>query len=453
MPATQGAAVKSVFGLVNERRFVFFLFVLALLFLGYAVDRSDFLQLSIAFGGAFAAYFHWLERGAYRSMKSILTDAVIIRVLLLFATPMLSDDYFRFIWDGQLQLMGIDPFLYLPSSLEHGSEYLDTILPYLNSPDYYSVYPPVMQWIFTLAAWVGGEDTLTQVIVMRVILILADIGIILIGSRLLTMLGRKRSDIAIYALNPLVIIELVGNLHFEGLMLFFSISGIYLLMKLPSIKGALVGGAAFALGVVTKLTNILFLPPLLRRAGLRAVVFGLSALAVVAACFYPFITDELVANFGSSLDLYFRNFQFNSSVYALTMEVVGVYVPHYTAQTVGPIMMVCTVIGILLISFIRRSGNWKEYFVTLLFVMFTHLLFASTVHPWYVINLLVVSIMTRYRFPVVWSFMIVFSYFMYGNEYYQPPIITIVEYGVVTSYMLWEIWKGGDAPIARQAKA
>lgn len=444
---------RLMFGLFNERRAVFFLYVLAILFLGYRVQRADFLQMGMGFGTAFFAYFHWIERGSYDRPRRLMMDALIIRLLLLVALPRLSDDFFRFIWDGQLQVMGMDPFLSLPSDLSMDSEYMRSIFAGLNSPDYYSVYPPVMQWVFHGAALIGEESTLVQLLLMRTLLIAADMGVIWLGIKILMLLKRSTSVMALYAFNPLVVVELVGNLHFEGLMLFFSLAGIYLVMKSTEYRAGVLGGLVFGLGVITKLTNLLFLVPMLRRSGLaRSLTFGLAALTMVALGFWPFISDELLANFGSSLDLYFRNFEFNASVYSLAMTVVGEYVPHYTARTVGPIMMACTLIGILVVALGRRSESWKDYFVTLLFVMGIHLLFASTVHPWYVINVLLVSVFTRYRFVMVWSFMVVFSYFMYGNDLYQPWWLTALEYGVVIAYFIWEL-RGENSSTARRSRA
>jgi len=450
MSAERPPISMAAHGLFRERRLIFFMFALSILFLGYKVNRLDFLVVVIGYGFAFIAYFYWMQKGTYRRKKRILTDALIIRLLLLLAVPLLSDDYFRFIWDGQLQLLGIDPFVILPSAFEHQSDYLSTIYEGLNSQDYYSVYPPVMQWICTLAAWIGGENTLVQLIVMRLFLIAADMGILVVGMKILKQIRRPVSNMALYAFNPLVIVELTGNLHFEGLMLFFSLAAIYLLIKFADqAKGAL-AGAVFALGVVTKLTNVLLLPPLLRRMGfLRTLVFGLSAAAMSVICFYSFVTPELAANFGSSLDLYFRNFQFNASFFDAAMQIVSIKIPHYTVQTVGPLMSAIAIVAILAVSLIRKSASWREYFVTALFVLFIHLLCASTVHPWYVINLLLISVFTQYRFAVVWSAMVVLSYFMYGNELKEVWWIQFVEYGQVICYFIWEHYnsvkaKGGS---------
>jgi hypothetical protein len=51
------------------------------------------------------------------SEVALIGAALLFRLLLLFAVPALSDDFYRFLWDGRLSLEGINPFLYTPRQL------------------------------------------------------------------------------------------------------------------------------------------------------------------------------------------------------------------------------------------------------------------------------------------------------------------------------------------------
>ena len=95
-----------------------FVFTLSLLFLGYGVDRVTLKYFSpfsfelfivmvfLTFTSLYTIYkntsFQW-------SLKHILLLGMGIRLALFFAEPNLSDDYFRFIWDGTLIKNGIKP--------------------------------------------------------------------------------------------------------------------------------------------------------------------------------------------------------------------------------------------------------------------------------------------------------------------------------------------------------
>ncbi|OYX23972.1 MAG: hypothetical protein B7Z06_09505 [Flavobacteriales bacterium 32-35-8] len=65
---------------------------------------------------------------------------------------------------------------------------------------------------------------------------------------------------------------------------------------------------------------------------------------------------------------------------------------------------------------------------------------ATTVHPWYVATLLILSIFTTYKFPLVWSFVIMLSYLAYSNANETENLwIIALEYIIVYSVFIWEV--------------
>ncbi len=430
-------------GLRNQERFVFGAFAISILFLCYVADRGQFGHLLLGYSLAFYAYYHWIEKRRFRKVKSILTQAVIIRVLILVALPLFSDDYYRFIWDGLLQCQGLNPYAHLPSEIAEVSPYMAGLVAQMNSPDYYSIYPPVLQWLWHGISMLVGESTLAQVMLMRTVIILADIGIVLIGARILKSLNQWEGSVALYALNPLVIVELTGNLHFEGVMIFFTLLGLYLLirMKEESKLGLLpVAALALSIAVLSKVVLILSLPAMWRRWGWwRTLLIGACTLSIIAVLSSFFFDMELLRNMGQSFDLYFRNFEFNASLFNLTEYVASHWIPHYTLETIGPWITGVMVLLIIVVSLFRKTENYTRYFETLLFVLSIHLLFASTVHPWYIVNLIAIAMFTRYRYPIVWSYAALLSYFMYSNNLIEVWWIIAIEYVLVVSYAVWEI--------------
>ena len=430
-------------GMTWRERILFLGFALSILFLGYAVDRTVLSQVLLGYGVAFAIYFHGQEKKVTYGLKDLLVLAFALRVILLFALPQLSDDYFRFIWDGLLQSIGENPFSNLPSAIQR--EDWANIYEGMNSKDYYSVYPPVMQGVFKIAELICNTSFLGNVVVMRMFLIAADMLLIFFGWKFLEFLGRKGEDIMLYALNPLVIIEGVGNLHFEVLMMSMTLIGIYFIAKSGGKNGWKKLAAAIvllALGIATKLTSTIGIPALLRRLGFwKTLGLGLMVMILVMLSFSSFLTNDLIMNIGDSLNLYFRNFQFNSSVYNLVDYFVKPYVYHYRAELIGPWIALVGLLSMAMVMLFRKQNDWEGYLETLLFVFSIHLLFASTVHPWYVINLLVLSVFTRYRYPILFSFTVVFSYHFYDLGF-ESPFFLYVEYLPVIGYALWEISKG-----------
>ncbi|MBV1924303.1 MAG: mannosyltransferase, partial [Flavobacteriaceae bacterium] len=65
----------------------------------------------------------------------------------------------------------------------------------------------------------------------------------------------------------------------------------------------------------------------------------------------------------------------------------------------------------------------------------------TTVHPWYVATPLLLTIFTKYRFPLVWSFMVILSYSAYGSEGFSENLwLVALEYFVVIGFFLWEVF-------------
>ena len=92
----------------------FFLVIIG--FLGYYPKQNDFALLLPGFIAAFGGYYFFCTKlASQNSLTFWLVIAVLARFILLFSTPNLSDDIFRFIWDGRLLNHGINPFEQLPS--------------------------------------------------------------------------------------------------------------------------------------------------------------------------------------------------------------------------------------------------------------------------------------------------------------------------------------------------
>jgi hypothetical protein len=94
--------------------------------------------------GAWAA-----ERLAARSDQRpaliiILAGAVAMRLALLFVEPCLSSDIYRYIWDGRVQIAGINPYRYVPKAPELAQLRDAAIFPNINRASYApTIYPPV----------------------------------------------------------------------------------------------------------------------------------------------------------------------------------------------------------------------------------------------------------------------------------------------------------------------
>ncbi len=419
------------------RKFVVLLLPLALvayILLGYFTDRTDFVLLISIFSFLFGTYFLWLRFKEQLDLKLALLAGIFFRFSLLFTYPRLSDDYYRFLWDGRLQQLNINPFGYTPSQLiaNQYDVFLSQLFPYLNSPDYFSVYPQLLQYIFRLAVELGDQNMLAGVIVLKTVVFVFECGSVLLLVKLLKYYKLSPKLSLIYALNPLVIIELTGNIHFEAVMIFFVLLTAWTLRNL-NLAGAL---AAITLAVQAKLIPLIGIPLLIRKIGFwRSVVFGAACLLLFYAS-SPFLwggTDKLL-HFFSSLQLYYGKFEFNGSIFSL-LRAAGMWILGYNPiYWLSKLMLVCTLSALTFIY--RMKLNFLQGFFWL---MVAYLLFSAVVHPWYIAILVALSAFTKYRFALIWTALIPLTYITYSSMPYQQNYwLVTAEYLAVLGWFIYE---------------
>jgi hypothetical protein len=275
---------------------------------------------------------------------------------------------------------------------------------------------------------------------MRIGIIAADIGTIYFGRKLLKNLNLSPHLIFWYFLNPLVILELTGNLHFEGVMLFFFVWSVYLLSK----NKWQLAGVIYALSIATKLLPLLFLPLFFKYLGIKKsilfyVIIGLTILLL----FLPFYSPEFITNYFETVGLWFSNFEFNASVYNVVKKIGVTYFdakPWELIKTYGKITPYIIIGVVLLFSLFRKNEKLTGLINSMLWVMTIYYILSAIVHPWYIVFLVFLSIFTRYRFALLWSGFVILSYWAYSNPDYKEHLgLLWFEYLVIFAFISYEI--------------
>ena len=426
---------------------------------GYFLERSDFLNLLLLYSGLFYAAWKIIQHTKFNFwIWSVI--GITARILFLPSIPNLSQDFYRFIWDGRLLILGINPYMFSPEQLANGllnateltsleaisnAKVLIQGMGSLNA-SHYSNYPPINQLCFALAALFAKTSILGSVIVLRIIIIGADLGILYFGKKLLERLNLPAKNIFWYFLNPFIIIELTGNLHFEGVMLFFVIWSLYMLDKKRWVLAAILLGVS----VSVKLLPVLFLPlfykylapeGLFKKGFWKMKKFYWVTLTTIVITFAPFASKTFISNFSATIGLWFQNFEFNASVYYIIRWIGFQTVGWNIIATVGLILPMVVFICIVLLAVFRKYNTTQKLITGMLLAVSIYFLLATTVHPWYIATPVLLSVFTKYKFPLLWSFMICFSYAAYGaNGFNENLLLVAIEYSVVIGVALWEIF-------------
>ncbi|WP_298782256.1 mannosyltransferase [uncultured Polaribacter sp.] len=426
-------------------------------FFAYFLERTEFNKLIILWFSLFVC-FYWLIKKNTISFSTLVGVSILFRFIFLFATPNLSQDFYRFIWDGRMILEGLNPYLSLPETfIQQGLNPIAEASDLYNgmgemNGSHYTNYPPINQLCFLIAAIFSSKNIFGSIIVLRLIIILADIGILYFGKKLLERLNLPIKNIFWYILNPFIIIEMTGNLHFEPVMLFFLIGGLYKLHQQKWILAAIL----IACSISVKLIPLLFLPLFfqwfvkksnhkekwgLNFLGIKKLIsFYSIILTTIIILFLPFYSSELISNYSNSVGLWFRNFEFNASFYYIFREIGFLFRGYNEIAIIGKIMPILTIIFLLIITFFRKNKTETQLITAMLFGLSFYYFTATTVHPWYVATPIILSVFTKYKFPIIWSLVIILSYQAYSNLPWKENLwFVAIEYFVVFAFLIYEI--------------
>src|SRR5262249_10892434 len=130
----------------------------------------------------------------------------LFRATLIPRAPDLSDDLYRFLWDGRVAAAGISPYRFAPDAPE-----LADIDPALRAQgghrDMRTVYPPVSQAVFREAVSAGRAAPYA----LKIFFSAADLAVVALLAR--SGVPSARWAAALYAFHPLAITESAGQGH------------------------------------------------------------------------------------------------------------------------------------------------------------------------------------------------------------------------------------------------
>jgi hypothetical protein len=359
---------------------------------GYPVYLASYLAMGVAWLVA-SYYVVHVRTAPHRAL--IVLVAVALRVPFLITAPVLSDDVFRYVWDGRVQHAGINPYRYAPEEqaiafLREGHE---QNFQGINNKDIPTIYPPLMEMAFFAATAVSES-----VLWMKTLFVFADLALLLVLFQLLESLGLNPARAVIYGWSPLVIVEVAGSGHNDVLAVLFLIAA---LLAIVRERGSL-SIVYLTLSGTAKVVGILLTPLFIRSIRIRALLV------------MPVVTVLLALPYASAGSLAFRGvtqyglrWRGNDGVFHILYHLTG-------SLDTAKILVGAFLVTMVLVLVAIKSSPLRSSYLTVSAI----LLLTATVHPWYL--LWIAPFLAIYASPA-WLYLTLSVALAYHAAYLATP--------------------------------
>ncbi|HEX5474404.1 MAG TPA: hypothetical protein VFX12_07070 [Vicinamibacterales bacterium] len=354
-----------------------------------------------------------------RGLVLALLFAVAFRVPLALAPVDGRSDMIRYLYDGRVQRLGLNPYAIVPSTPSLAWTHT-AVTRTMTSVHDRTPYPAAAQWFFRAVVTVHESR-----LAMKLALLACDLLTILVLLRWLAACGRSPWLAVAYAWNPLVILEIAHSGHIDALGVLWIAVAAWML----STRRTLLASAALVIAIATKLLPIVLLPLFWRRVRVRDALAGG---AVLAALYLPFSSAGVLplAGVSSLID----RARFNGPVF------------RTLAALAGPRAAVAAAIlaGLAAAAWMRRRRAAEDP-AAWAWPMAIALAGAPVIYPWYLLYC-TPFLFTLETLPIaVWTIGIIPTYLVWHLPDYRrlwavPPAALALEYGAVLAAVVW-MWR------------
>ena len=352
-------------------------------------------------------------------LAPLLLAAWVARGTMVAVTPTLSEDIYRYRWDGRVQWAGLDPYAYPPNHPALQA-LRDATLSRINFPHLRTIYPPLTERAFQLGVLLG--DSLTS---QKLVFLCAEL--LTMASLTLLVLCRGRSPLWVlaYAWHPLPILEIAGSGHNDALGVAWLWTGILAWQVRWRGGCALAWAAAF----LSKFTSIILAPWWWFRREGRGELAAFLLLSLTPIVCSPTLAIAL----RESLSAMASRFESNASAYLFVTWLL--HDPAAARVVVGGLW-----IGWLL-WWARREADPAKY---VMLGCAAAALLTPVLHPWYLLWLIPGFCLWRVPALMVWTGTVVLAYtvwpgYLAGGRWRMPGWAHVLEYAPVVLLGLWEL--------------
>src|SRR6516165_9000180 len=323
-------------------------------------NLSRFIAAALLQGGVWAVAAVFVARGAGRPpFALILATAALLRLGALAAPVFLSDDIYRYIWDGRVQAAGINPYRYIPTDVNLAPLRDQAVFPNINRNNYApTIYPPVAQLLFFAATRFGETvPAVKLVLVLRIV-------------------DAPRQNIVFYAWHPLPVWEIAGAGHVDAAV----IACVALALAAAVTGRRAWSGAALGAAALVKFFPLVLVPALWRpaRSNLGDWRWLSAFTTVIIAAYLPYLgVGSQVLGF---LPAYMTEENLSSGGGFWVLDVLGRAVAVPVAAYLG---VAATVMVGLAVAALCRSADPSASLRWAMALGTAATLFASPHYAWY----------------------------------------------------------------------
>ena len=391
-----------------------------------------FFYYPLFFGALFLVYLAGVRltwAGGLRVAMGAIALGTVFRLVMLHTPIVLSSDPYRYLWDGRVQMAGINPYLHAPEAGALVPLRDPDIHPRINRPWAPTIYPPGAQLLFAALAWIAPDRLWT----LRLLVTLCELATMVLLLALLRRLGVPEGRVAVYAWAPLPIFEFAQAGHIDAALIPLALGALLARIRgRPALAGALLGGAT-----LVKLYPAILLPVLWQRKALR---LPLAFLATMALGYLPYAwgIGWKVAGF---LPTYFARFEdFNVGLRALLTQGIGLRGDLARQVVMG---ILAAVLAAVLLAIARRRAETPGGLAAACgaAVGAYLLLIPATMHPWYVVWLVPFLVVLPGAGWWYLSAAVALSYVGYAADPHQVPVwARVIEYVPAYALVLLGPW-------------
>jgi len=328
---------------------------------GILQGRYPMLDVLGAWWVAFAVAAWALLRLPRRvAVGAVMAGAVVFNLAALTARPQISDDLYRYAWDGSVQAHGIDPYRYPPNDARLAQLRTPWLWPdaktcaswdkppdctRINREMERTIYPPVAQAWFRVLHTVVPAGTRHKG--FQVVHGLVGLGLTALLITVLRRLGRNPAYAVFWAWSPLAVVETAMDAHVDVLALMAVVLALWAFERRRPVTGGLLLGA----GIAIKLIPGVLLPAGLRHKPVRVVA---AAGAVVGFSYLPHVVAVGPTVVGY-LPGYLKEEKYSEGSRFLLLRLLNLH--GTAAEVVAVALLIITVVLVVLAPLPWRLGR------------------------------------------------------------------------------------------------